>query len=515
MSAHERAEGSRGGASEIPRIDIGSSENCDLLDHAPCGLLEISNDGTILWVNLQFAQLFDKERVSFVGRRFQDLLARGGKIFYETQFAPSLFLRKHLEEISFEFDSLSRRIPVFVNAIYRPASQVQPDTIWMAVFVARQRRMYEIELLRARKESEQIAEVVKRSSDAILRLNAEGIIESWNSGAQQLFGYGEADAIGKSLLLLFTQEKCREIEDSFNSLKLGQEQGQESIARHRSSQEFPVSISLTPHMEAPGILVGFSAIIRDTTRRSQAEKALLQAEKLASVGRLASSIAHEINNPLEAVTNLLYILRSRVQDPEDKALVQTAEEELARVSQIATHTLRFHKQSTSQTLVELKDVVENVLGLYRARLQNAGIHIAMESKGCSPLLCYENELRQVLLNLIANAFDAMRSGGRLTIRIRDRWLVARTHCETRIMVSDTGTGMDRATLGRIFEPFFSTKGIGGTGLGLWISKDLVARNGGSIRVRSSQRPGSAGTTFLMTFPHQPSPNRIDSPPNTL
>ena len=154
-------------------------------------------------------------------------------------------------------------------------------------------------------------------------------------------------------------------------------------------------------------------------REKQAERALLQTEKLASVGRLASSIAHEIDNPLESVTNLLYILKSRVMDSESQTLVQTAEEELARVSQIANHTLRFHKQTTNRTEIDLHPSIENVLRLYRARLHHSGIEVVNEQAVCSPLFCYENELRQILLNLVANAFDAMRRAGRLSIRRRD------------------------------------------------------------------------------------------------
>jgi signal transduction histidine kinase len=253
-------------------------------------------------------------------------------------------------------------------------------------------------------------------------------------------------------------------------------------------------------MEPPGIVVAFSAVIRDTTRRKQVERALVQTEKLASVGRLASSIAHEINNPLESVTNLLYILQSRVSDEEAKSLVATAQEELARVTHIATQTLRFYKQTGSRSEADPHSLIESVLGLYRGRLQNSGIQVINDSSDCLPLVCYENELRQVLMNLVANSFDAMRSGGRLTIRCRRMTHWSAGTNATRISVADTGIGMDAATLQRVFEPFFSTKGIGGVGLGLWISKDLVEKNGGTMRMRSSRRSGCTGTTVMMWFP---------------
>lgn len=475
----------------------------DLLAAAPCGLVEIETDGRILSANRAFASLVDREVEELVGRRFQELLSRGAVIFYETQFAPSLLLRGRLEEISLDFLTQGgEQIPALTNAVLCKGDETRSDRIVLAVFSARQRHLYEDELLRSRNKSEQLSEVVLRSSDAIIRLSSDARIESWNRGPQQILGYSASEALGKSLRSLFPEERFADLEGCFADLAEGREMNRESVVRHRKGKLVDVSISMTPHMEAPGILVGFSAIIRDITRTKQAEAALLQTEKLASVGRLASSIAHEINNPLESVTNLLFILRSRVVDDETRSLVQTAEEELARVSQIANHTLRFHKQSTGRSEVKLHSLVESVLGLYRARLQNSAITVVNESTNCSPLFCYENELRQVLLNLVANSFDAMRSGGRLTIRCRDFSGGTSGNHVVRISVSDTGSGMDQPTLVRIFEPFFSTKGIGGTGLGLWISKDLISRNGGSVRVRSSRESGCHGTTCLIWFPDQ-------------
>ena len=471
---------------------------------SPCGHVEIARDGVILFANSAFARMVELEADSLAGTQFQKLLSRGGTIFYETQFAPTLLMRGHLDEISFELCSQTGgRVPVFVSAVFRKGDDGYPDRILMAVFGARQRHMYEAELLRARKESEQLSDVVRRSSDAIIRFSKEARIETWNRGAQQIFGYASGNIVGQPASVLFSEGDFKGLQEAFAVLNRGLEVNQQATALHENGSPIDVSISLTPHIEAPGILVGFSAIIRDMRREKQAERALLQTEKLASVGRLASSIAHEINNPLESVTNLLYILRSKVTDSDSQALVKTAEEELARVSQIASHTLRFHKQATNRTEIELHSLVENVLGLYRARLHNSGIEVINDSLDCSPLLCYENELRQVLLNLVANAFDAMRSGGHLSIRCRDFTDVRSGERSVRITVADTGIGMDQNTVVRLFEPFFSTKGIGGTGLGLWISQDLIGRNGGKIRVRSSQMSHRHGTTFLMWFPIVP------------
>jgi PAS domain S-box-containing protein len=475
-----------------------------LLEHSPCGYVVVALDGGLLYANRAFCQLAGRDEFSLSGVHFQDLLSAGGAIFYETQFAPSLLMRGVLNEISFDLvHAGGERVPIFVNALLRVDAGGQPDHFLMTAFGAKHRRLYETELLRARRESEQVAEVVRRSSDAILRLTADGLIQTWNNGAQQIFGFSSSEAIGKPLLSLFGEDRRSELEASISELKNGVEIVKETIGLHQSRRPLDVSISMTPHLEPPGILVGFSAIIRDITARKLAERALLQNEKLASVGRLASSIAHEINNPLESVTNLLYILESRVADEETRALVITAQEELARVSQIATHTLRFHKQSSGRTELDLRVLSDSVLALYRARLQNVGITAINDTSGCSPLFCYEGELRQVLVNLVSNAFDAMQSGGRLILRCRSITLWPSGLKGIRITVADTGKGMDQETLARIFEPFFSTKGIGGTGLGLWITHDLVAKNGGSIKVRSGTRPGRSGTVVTMVFPERP------------
>lgn len=467
----------------------------------PCGCVVLSRDGRLLYANEAFAHLSGREQSSLLSTRFQDLLSRGGAIFYETQFAPSLLLRGHLEEISFELvQPGGQRIPVFVNAKFTEAQGEQPRSIVMAIFIAKQRRMYEAELLRARKEAEQTSELVRRSSDAIIRFNPSGRIETWNNGAQHIFGYSPAECIGQPFAKLFALEDSSELDEWISALQEGREPLPEIVARDKAGRGIDVSIRLTPHMEAPGILVGFSAVIRDITHRKQAERALLQREKLASVGRLASSVAHEINNPLEAVTNLLYILQLRVQDQETREMVETAQQELARVSEITKQTLRFHKQSSSRSKVEIGLLIDSVLDLYRRRFVASGITVVPDIQACPPLVCYESELRQVLVNLVSNAFDAMRLGGLLSMRCRTV-----TDCLTgsraiRITVADTGTGMDDGAFKQLFEPFFSTKGIGGVGLGLWISKDLVEKNGGRIRIRSSQRTRPTGTTAILWFP---------------
>jgi signal transduction histidine kinase len=266
------------------------------------------------------------------------------------------------------------------------------------------------------------------------------------------------------------------------------------------------TVNYTPVYAADGTIQAISAASLEVTAQKKAEVALLQSEKLAAVGRLASSISHEINNPLESITNLLYLISASDELPAPvREYVDIAQGEIARVSQIATQTLRFHRQAARSTLVNAEQLFAPVLNLFRGRLINSGIALETTFASSTQVLCLENEIRQVLSNLVANAIDAMRVGGRLRLRAHDSHDPAITDPRTarrglRITVADTGHGMSTATQARIFEPFFTTKDLNGTGLGLWISSEILQRHYGSLSVRSSQHPLHHGTIFSLFLP---------------
>jgi PAS domain S-box-containing protein len=242
-------------------------------------------------------------------------------------------------------------------------------------------------------------------------------------------------------------------------------------------------------------------IVEDITERKRTETALLRTEKLAAVGRLASSIAHEINNPLESVTNLLFLAKSSAIDPQALEYLTLAEQELSRASAITTQTLRFHRQSSRPVHVTVDDLLGNVLAILRGRFLNANVTLDVRKRTNRTILCFDGEIRQVIYNLLVNAADAMHDrGGRLLLRARE----AHHHPTDRpglvLTVADTGSGMSPETLSRLFEPFYSTKGVAGTGLGLWISKEIIDRHQGVLRVRSSQHPTHSGTVFTIFLP---------------
>jgi signal transduction histidine kinase len=238
--------------------------------------------------------------------------------------------------------------------------------------------------------------------------------------------------------------------------------------------------------------------------RKVVEETLRKTEKLAVVGRLAASIAHQINNPLASVTNLLYLVGTSPTLQESQQHATVAQSELARVSEIVTQTLRFHRQQTKPSMVQIVDVVESVLVLYGGRLVSARIGIEREFRECRSILAMPNELRQMVANLVGNALDAMTGGGTLRIRIADsqeRRNGARSGI--RLTVADTGSGIDPEVKDRLFEPFISTKGNTGCGLGLWVSSGIIQKHGGSVQVRSRTVPHPTGSVFSVFLPSQP------------
>jgi PAS domain S-box-containing protein len=245
-------------------------------------------------------------------------------------------------------------------------------------------------------------------------------------------------------------------------------------------------------------LVGVAA---DVTGRKHGEEAMLRAEKLAVAGRLAASVAHEINNPLEAVMNLLYLIARSDTLLEAHEHAEVATGELMRVSLITQQTLKFHRQAGRPTLIKLSEVVEAVLGLFRGKLSAAQIEATVQVKRERSVACMPGEIHQIFANLVSNAIDAMPNGGRLTIRLRPSrdWRDGST-AGMRVTFCDSGIGMDRAIVRQIFEPFFTTKADTGTGLGMWVVAQLVERHDGDVRVLSRHRPGASGTAFSVFLP---------------
>jgi PAS domain S-box-containing protein len=247
---------------------------------------------------------------------------------------------------------------------------------------------------------------------------------------------------------------------------------------------------------------GISIYFRDITLQKQSEEALRRTEKLAVTGRLAASIAHEINNPLEAVTNSLYLaLQDAALSNETRLYLKMADQELTRVAQLTTQTLRFHRQSVAAEEADLSELMDSAYELFTSRFEACGIKIQREYRPGMMLFCRGDELRQVFANLLSNALDAMRHGGTLRIRIRTGHSWGRdASIGVRVVVCDSGSGIPVELRKKIFEPFVSTKADTGTGLGLWVSEGIVKKHRGRISLYSDTSATHHGTVFSIFFP---------------
>ncbi len=269
--------------------------------------------------------------------------------------------------------------------------------------------------------------------------------------------------------------------------------------------------------DANGRVARIVGVMGDITHRKQAEEAMLRAEKLAVAGKLAASVAHEINNPLAAVANLLYLISISDTVEGARAQARAALEEVMRVSMITQQTLKFHRQAGAPRMTLLSELVESVLALFRARLQTAQISVEVRVQDEIAIACLPGEVQQIFANLLSNSIEATPRAGRIVIRLRASrdWRTGAAP-GMRATFCDSGSGMDRATVRRVFEPFFTTKLETGTGLGLWVVAQLVERHDGHVRVWSWQRARSSGTAFSVFLPvGRESPAQVTSTPEDI
>jgi signal transduction histidine kinase len=251
----------------------------------------------------------------------------------------------------------------------------------------------------------------------------------------------------------------------------------------------------------PGVVTGGSTIARDVTQRNRAADALRKTEKLAATGRLAGTMAHEINNPLEAITHLLYLLeRNPSLDLQAQEYTRLASEEVNRVAHISRQALGFYREAAAPVPVNMSELIESVVNLYNAGAQNKSVTLDAQLETSATVSAYPGEMRQVFSNLVVNAVDAVGRGGAVKIRVKHGRDWRSKRLGIRVLVSDDGPGIPPAVRSHIFEPFFTTKGERGTGVGLWVSEGVMNKHGGSIRLKSSTGERH-GTTFSVFLPY--------------
>jgi len=365
----------------------------------------------------------------------------------------------------------------------------------------------------ALRESEaQFQSIYQTSLEYVGLLDAEGVLLDANRASLEFTEMRREDVAGKNFWecpwFIYTPGAPEMVRGAVGLAAQGQGMKTELALQRPNGETVTFAFSLTPVFGADGKVQFIVPEARDISDLKRAQTALVQSEKLAAVGRLASSIAHEINNPLEAVTNLLYLARSAAVAPLTKEYLEQADGELRRISAIASQTLRFHRQASSPQAIQARELFASVLGIFDRRMKNLGVTVEASYCATCPVVCFDGDVRQVLNNLVGNALDSMTEGGRLLVRSHDstEWKTKRKGMV--LTVADTGCGMSRETTARIYEPFFTTKGDSGTGLGLWVSAEVVRRHKGSLQVRSRE---GAGTVFRLFLPYESQLKERQSP----
>ena len=349
---------------------------------------------------------------------------------------------------------------------------------------------------------QRLAAIVSSSDDAIIGKDLTGIVTSWNPCAERIFGYTAEEMIGTSIRRVIPAEVLADEDRIMSAVARGERTEHfETVRLRKNGERIEVSLTLSPVFDEERRIVGVASITRDISQQKKVEKALHTSEKLASVGRLAATIAHEINNPLEAVTNLVFLAQNCMSDPDGKKFLEQAQQELARVALLTKQTLGFYRENKGARELTLEEIVMPLVSVFSARARNKQISIETDFRQNPRLVGIAGEIRQLFANLLNNSIDAVRDKGRILIRVsQTRERKGSERPGVRLTICDNGPGIAQDVRKRLFEPFFTTKRDVGTGLGLWVSSTILRNHQGNIRVRSDTQPGKSWTVFSVFLP---------------
>ena len=381
--------------------------------------------------------------------------------------------------------------------------------------VRRLSRAYKRQLREVKRRGEEsfvreqwLSTTLRSIGDAVIACDPDGKVVFMNGVAEGLTGWKETESHGRPLsevFPIFNQHTRAIVENPVEKVRrLGTVVGlaNHTILLSRDQKEFHIDDSAAPILDANARMIGIVLVFRDITERHAAQQALVRTEKLASAGRLAAAIAHEVNNPLEGLVNLIYLARHENSIENIHQHLMHADGELQRIAHITRQSLGFYRESLSAELFRPDVVVREAFDFYAFRAKNAGIRLNVEIKTEQKAFGNAGELRQVISNLLVNSLDACRAGDAICARVYATHNV-RDLAGVRITVADTGCGINAKNLTHVFEPFFTTKKDTGTGLGLWVSRELIEKHGGRLVVRSNDSGRRTGTVFSLFLPGTP------------
>jgi PAS domain S-box-containing protein len=350
-----------------------------------------------------------------------------------------------------------------------------------------------------RRAQERYRMIVETTNDGVWLLDSENRTSFVNRRLTEMMGYTEAEMLGRSAFDFFFPE------DLPGKIKHLQKQRSEKEAfydriRRKDGSELWVLVSANPVFTEKGQLVAILGMLSDVTMLRKTEQSLIRNEKLIAAGRLAATISHEVNNPLEAAINLIYLMKSEIITSQGETYLKLAERELQRVSAITRRTLGFFRETTAQSEFSLAELLDETIAFYEQQLTTRGIRVIKDYRSAGKVRARRGEIQQVFANLASNALDAMNGGGgALTVRVSD--VNANGGPGVQVQFGDTGTGISSRNLERVFEPFFTTKQDTGTGLGLWVSKEIIHKHGGVISATSATgSKDRTGTQFIIFLP---------------
>jgi PAS domain S-box-containing protein len=464
------------------------------------GAVTIDSCARITFCNSRFAEMVGRSESELLGTQISELLEGASRITLEALLAESS-KRRAIAELELLSDH-NGKVPVQVSL----STFTAEDTEAVAMVVT--------DLSEQKRNEQVLAEgrlarlILEQAHSGMLVCDSRGRIVLASKAVARILGgnplFRDFDE-AFDLAVVGKNSELRKF-SAWEALQ-GQHRNAETVLRRVDGRNCNLLMNTGPIVADDGAVLGCLITLFDISERKAIEEALRRSEKLAAAGRIAGALAHEINNPLSAVTNILYILQKSETDQARQHYIDLASSELARVANIVRRTLSFYREAAHPVPVKMSEVLDHVLEVYDRQIREKGLRVVRKYKFDAEIEGYPGELRQVFGNLIANAVDILHQGQELRLSVCAGSDPVTGRPGVRVTVADRGPGISKANMDRLFEPFFTTKGEKGTGLGLWVTRGIVQRQGGTIRVRSNDSPDGSWTIFTVFVPSEPRVHR--------